>query len=100
MIIRVRAEGAVLEEIDNLRAFKVVAPVTLRGAPAFAIAIAGIGRLDGEAVWVSEKWLREQAGEQPTAWAPDFEKMLTFAKTKGWYDDASKAVRAHVEWQG
>ncbi|QGZ93680.1 hypothetical protein [Terricaulis silvestris] len=99
MIIRVRGDAAVLEEIDNLRALKVVAPVTLRGAPAFALAIAAAGRPDGEAVWVSEQWLRDQAGEQPTAWTVDFEKMLAFAEAKGWRDEAAKAVRAHMVWQ-
>jgi hypothetical protein len=99
MIIRVRGGAAVLEEVDNLRAFKVTAPAALRGDPAFAKALTAAGRLDREAVWVSETWLLEQAGEQPVAWVADFEKMLAFARTKGWYDEVSKAVRAHVEWE-
>lgn len=95
MIVRAKAGRVTLEDIDNLRAFKVVA----ERSPDLAQTVQPAGRLDGDAVWVSEAWLRRQAQGKPAAWASDFEKMLDFAETKGWFDETARAVRAHIEWE-
>jgi hypothetical protein len=96
MIVLVSDGGVNLDDLDNLRAFKIVAPAASKAA--LGVALGPAGRFDGEAGWVSEAWLRRETSAQPAAWAADFEKMITFAKAKGWYDEASQAVRAHVDW--
>lgn len=96
MIVLVRDGRVSLDDIDNLRAFKIVAPAAAK--PGLAAALGLAGRFDGEAGWISEAWLRRETSAQPAAWAADFEKMLAFAKTKGWYDHPSQTVRAHIEW--
>lgn len=96
MIIRINANGASLENADDLKSFKVVAA---REAP---FALGDAGRRDGEVVWVSEAWLRRNTADRPQDWRDGFEKMVAFAKSKGWYADAEggqpAAIRAHIEW--
>jgi hypothetical protein len=38
------------------------------------------------------------AGRVGAAWQTDFDRMLDYARTKGWLDDAGDAIQAHVEW--
>ena len=97
MIVRVHGEGVGLEDLDMLTEFKVVAPETLRGCIGQALAPAG--RFDGEHAWISEVWLRKTTAGQPETWGVGFEKMLAFARVKGWFDPSTGAVRAHVDWQ-
>jgi hypothetical protein len=96
MIIRVGAEGASLGDADDLKSFKVVAP------RAASFALGDAGRRDGDVVWVSEAWLRASTAEMPQAWRDGFEKMVAFARSKGWYTEAQDgqpaAIRAHIEW--
>ncbi len=96
MIIRVGAAGAALENVDDLKSFKVVA------ARDAAFALGDAGRRDGEVVWVSEAWLRRSTANQPQEWRDGFEKMVAFARSKGWYSEAQNgepaAIRAHIEW--
>lgn len=98
MIIRAGETGASLENVDDLRSFKVVAT---EGA---TLQLGQAGRRDGDVVWVSEPWLRAQTAQRPAEWRDGFEKMVGFAKSKGWYAEAQEgqppAIRAHIEWSG
>jgi hypothetical protein len=40
---------------------------------------------------------RLAAGRVPEGWDADFEKMLAYAKEKGWLSEDGQAVRAHLE---
>ncbi|HEY2190757.1 MAG TPA: hypothetical protein VGH76_00450 [Actinomycetospora sp.] len=40
---------------------------------------------------------RLAAGRVPEGWDADFEKMLAYAKDKGWLSEDGRAVRAHLE---
>jgi len=94
MIINIQAAGpATLEDADNFRAFKVVS------AAAPASAFAAIGRLDGGHVWVNPAWLKAHGRPDDETWATGLEKMLNYAKTAGWVDEAGY-VRAHIEGDG
>ena len=96
MIIRIHANGASLEDKEDLKSFKVVAA---RGA---SFDLGEAGRRDGDVVWVSEAWLRQNTAERPAEWQAGFEKMVAFAQSKGWYaqakDGQPAAIRAHIEW--
>jgi hypothetical protein len=96
MIIRVQGGRVSLEDIDTLTAFKVAATESDRAG--LGAALAPAGRFDGEHAWISEFWVRKSAAGRPPEWTAGFEKMLTFARSKGWYDDASAAIRAHIDW--
>lgn len=38
------------------------------------------------------------AGRVDDGWEQGFAKMLDFARSKGWLDDAEDHIQAHVEW--
>ena len=96
MLIRVNEAGASLEDADDLKSFKVVAP---RDA---SFILGDAGRRDGDVVWVSESWLRANTADRPADWQTGFGKMVAFAQSKGWYSEAQDgkpaAIRAHIEW--
>ncbi len=98
MIVEIKGGQVTLTEADDLKAFKVAAPTAARTDGTLATTLSSIGRLDGDVVWVSEAWLRGETAGRPADWIVGFEKMLAFAKSKGWYDAATGAVRAHIEW--
>ena len=51
-----------------------------------------------EHVWVRIQAIRELAKPQVDAgWDAGFEKVIEFARSRGWVDDEAGAVRGHVE---
>lgn len=105
MIIRIdgAAPGAVsLEEARDFTRFH----IEVRSAGGWeaahqALAYDGTGRLvDREHGFVAVEGLRRLAGAHAdAAWSAELEKMLTYAKKKGWWDEASAAIAAHVVWR-
>lgn len=86
-----------LVDAENCKAFH----VEVRGDVDVAAVLdeSGAGRLadDGEHALVEIGWVRQHAvGVGPT-WDQDFESMLDFARTKGWIDEGSSAIVAHLE---
>lgn len=64
-----------------------------------ALVDAAAGRLEGDDAWVTVDALRRlAAGQVPASWDRDLDAMLDYARGRGWFDDATHAVRAHVEW--
>jgi hypothetical protein len=61
------------------------------------LAESGAGHYEGDHVAVSVQWLRQRTEARPRGWQTGFEKMLDYASTKGWMDDARTLVMAHVE---
>jgi cyclohexanecarboxylate-CoA ligase len=97
------AGAARLEDADNFKAFHAV--VTGSGSDAAVgelLAALGAGAPSDVAnhVWITQRWLREQAARAGVSsdWAGGFEKMLGFAAKMGWMDDAGTSVHAHTEW--
>ena len=89
-----------LEEPDDFKAFKVVAPDRDR----LAETVASFGRPadeDEEHVFVRVEALKALAGDrgEDPEWAASLERMLAYASEHGWLDEHG-AVRAHVEWAG
>ena len=80
MIVHAEAGAARVEQWDDLKGFKLVAHTPAGDLTALAAALTGAGRVaDG-------------------AWFANFDKMLDFAKSRNWYDAATRAIRAHIEW--
>jgi hypothetical protein len=102
MYVNVPRTGAVtLEDADNFRAFEVRVAGAQQSASALAVRLgAAAARVDDGHVWVSDAWLKAQGAPRGEAWLTDFGKMIGFAQKQGWVDEATQAVRAHVEWDG
>jgi hypothetical protein len=52
---------------------------------------------DGEHAHIAIGWVRQHAVGTGPAWEQDFAGMLDFARTKGWVDEGSSSILAHVE---
>ena len=92
-----------LEEPEDTRQFH----VTVRGgdrdvgaALVFgALVDAAAGRLDGDDAWITVDAVRRlAAGRVGPGWDDDLAAMLEYARSKGWLDTTTHAIRAHVEW--
>jgi hypothetical protein len=64
-----------------------------------ALVDADAGRVDGEDAFIDIGAVRQMAsGRVGDSWAGDFEKMLGYARSKGWIDETGSSIQAHVEW--
>jgi hypothetical protein len=55
---------------------------------------------DGAHVMIGVDALRRLAeGRVPEGWDADFEKMLAYAREKGWLSEDGRSVRAHLEME-
>lgn len=94
--LRGEAADARLVDPENFTAFKVVVH---DATPSLEerLASLGVARVD-EHVWVRVDTLRRLAGPAATpAWEESLASMLEFARSRGWVDDETDSVRAHVE---
>ena len=98
MLIRITGLGeAVLEEAGDFRRFSIRFDAGARGSGPADAALAGLARLDGEFAWACTEALRRIApGGGDAAWQQGFARMVAFAETRGWVDQAGR-VRAHIE---
>jgi hypothetical protein len=99
MFVLVTGEGgtvrATVQDAGNLRQLAAEFRGVDDAAAAEALRVAGLGRVDGDAVWLDAEALRA-AGDGSPGWTADFFGMLAYAKTRGWANDDSSQVRAHV----
>jgi hypothetical protein len=92
--------SARLEEADDFKGFAVLAQGPASNAAAMAKGLpAGIS-LEGDShAWVGVDWLKSALDIPARAdRAENFEKMLAYARSKGWTKGDPEAVRAHIEW--
>lgn len=89
---------AAIGEVDDLKSLKVIAARS-EAAPHSAPSDA-VGRIDSEHAWLRISWLLS-AGERLAGpgWSPGFDRMIDYARSKGWVDDSEGLVRAHIEWR-
>jgi hypothetical protein len=52
-------------------------------------------------VWVEDAWLRRELAGARLApeWEPQYEKMVHYARSKGWVREGPLAIRAHISWK-
>jgi hypothetical protein len=101
MFLKVSAASTVtLEDAHNFRAFKVVVAMTDAELETLRNALANVATLsDRGTAWVSEQALRAWPGfMNDAAWQNSLTAMIEKARPHGWIDEASKSIRAHVEW--
>jgi hypothetical protein len=88
-----------LNDPDDFKAFKVVAPRALDGR---------LGEALGELGWMADEShaflridgvlaLAERADDR--TWNAQFDGMVAYATEKGWLDPTGTAIRAHVDLQ-
>lgn len=101
MLIRVAKDiEPRLEDADNFREFKVVAAGGRNALAVLQEKFASAGRMENDQhCWVNPDWICAQVpeGDEP-AWQAGFQKMLDFARNKGWVDPQDGTIRAHIEW--
>ncbi len=52
-----------------------------------------------EFLWIPATLVEElAAGHVAPGWDDEFDAMIRFAESKGWYDDRGRRIRAHCEW--
>ena len=62
-----------------------------------ALSASGVGRVEGSDALVDVGAVRRMAeGRVSPDWGQDFDRMLDYARTKGWLQ--GDAIQAHVEW--
>jgi hypothetical protein len=97
VVIVVEDDAVDLVDPGDTRAFH----VEVRGDVDVAAVLdeSGAGRLadDGEHALIEIGWVRQQAVGVGPGWDQEFEGMLDFARTKGWIDEGSSAIVAHLE---
>ena len=97
MIVVIEDGDVELADADNCKAFH----VEVRGDADVGAVLdeAGAGTLaaDGEHAMIEIGWVRRAAVGVGPNWDQDFGGMLDYARTKGWIDEGSGAIVAHIE---
>ncbi len=64
-----------------------------------ALVDAAAGRLDDGDAWITLDAVRRwAAGRVGPGWDDDLARMVDYARGKGWVDETTHAIRAHIEW--
>jgi hypothetical protein len=100
MFITITRAGHIeLRDAADFRAFKIV-DRSGKGRVELAAALDGLATLtsDGTAAWVDASAVPKLLPVAPSAeWQTSFNSMLASARRFGWVDEATGAVRAHIE---
>lgn len=86
---------ATVEDAQNLKQLRAEFRGVDDAEAAEALRTSGLGTIDGDHVWLEADALRA-AGDASSGWTADFYGMLAYAKTRGWTDDDSTRIRAHI----
>ena len=97
MIVVIEDDAVELVDAHDCKAFH----VEVRGDPDVDAVLdeSGAGRLadDGEHALIEIGWVRRAAVGVSPDWDNDFGVMLDYARTKGWIDEGTGAIVAHLE---
>ena len=86
--------GLALGDADDFKGFK----LRLRAAAGARPDLPGIAYVDDDNVLVDPGLVGALPGAPETdAWREGFGRMVDYAATKGWVDERTGAIRAHVE---
>jgi hypothetical protein len=93
IVVDAAAGTSALEAPDDLERFS----VEIVGVGDEAVALAPFGHLDGEHAWIAIDMVRAAAHDRVgDDWDERFVGMVAYAGTKGWLDEDSGTLRAHV----
>ena len=94
------ADTITLEDPGNFREFHVA---TDGDVPTTVAAFAGraVASERDNHLWIDIAFLRELAGDAADAeWQAQFDGMLAYANSKGWIDEPTNRVEAHIQPPG
>ena len=87
-----------LSDENNLSLVSLRAPDWIpNGIIDAALKSVSAGCLDGGNTAINVDWLRTYTVDRSAQWHRRFDKMLSYAASKGWMSEAGTAVYAHVE---
>ena len=92
-------ERLVLRDAADFKAFRLVVrpePGSPGDDALRRVLAATDSRLEGRHAWISEAWLRAQRRDD-AQWQQQLTDMLTFAASRGWVDQRTGTIRAHIE---
>lgn len=101
MLVFVDADCQVeLREPNDFRSFKLVAEHSPAALPRLIEALHGVAStLDVDHAWILPRWLIQENGiDRSAEWQDQLVLLLSFARSRGWIDHETGAVRAHIEW--
>lgn len=86
-----------IDDVDNVRAFEVETDLASATVDA-KLRESGLGYVAGGYAWITATTLADMAGVLSTdpSWRQGFDEMVAFAQSKGWWDESSQAIRAHL----
>ena len=101
MFVKVTRNGAVsLEDRDNFRAFRLVIEDVASRRDHVERQLGSLAQLIDEThAWVSETNLRirpEVVGD--LEWQSKLDAMIENARSHGWINDQTRAIKAHIDW--
>ena len=99
MIVRLTAEGAVVQDPDDLARLHVQTGLDADGLRT-ALKTTGTGELiDADTALLDVAVLRSRAAIVATApdWAERWAEMIVYAESKGWLSDDGRCVQVHVD---
>jgi hypothetical protein len=68
-------------------------------APLVCAQLAGLVELEGtDAAWICLDWMRHQAAEPRATWLLELQRMIDWAKPRGWVSPDGQRLKAHVIW--
>jgi hypothetical protein len=97
VVIVVSDDTVELVDAEDCKRFHVEVPDDTDVAAALDAARAGTLDDDGEHAHIEIGWVRQHAVGTGPDWEQDFAGMLDFARTKGWVDEGSSSILAHIE---
>jgi hypothetical protein len=99
VIVRLAAEGAVVQDADDLGRLHLQTDLDADGLRA-ALTTTGVGELiDADNAWLDLAVLRSTAQLVATApdWADQWAGMTAYAEKKGWLSPDGRSVQVHIE---
>jgi len=97
MKIELTDGSAKLVDVDDFAHFSVTAPTEYDDAQiAAALRHSGAGYLADNSAMISATWIKAEA-QPTTAWLASFQKMLSYAESRGWLADDGESIAAHIE---
>ena len=94
------ADTITLEDTDNFREFHVAIDGDVPAAVEAFAGRAAASERDNH-LWIDIAFVQELAGDAASPeWQSQFDAMLAYAATKGWIDEPTNRVEAHLQPPG
>jgi hypothetical protein len=92
------ASRVTLVDPDDFRAFHIAVSGGGADDDRLGALLARHGRLDGDHAWITVDAVVALAGRpDDDEWRAGLDGMVAYAREKGFWDEASDAIRAHIE---